>query len=358
VIRKPDAAWGRNDDRLVETARQFGGAASNTLATASSGVARVRAAYNAAVSAFMAVISGFAALSAGAFGRNVPMAMLAGCFSLLLGWLALWNFRKAFGSAQSSRPEPGWNPDRTALGGLRAAGPAAGWALHDGETLSSGDSTTICYDRTKIFFRAVTSFLACAAMAAVLTRVAYKAPVFSLIALGALGFGLWRIFGLLFKGTDKDLTAISWNNCQIRVRTLTSSCQVTWAEFESVVVKRNTVRLLRLIPIATSYTLMFRLRQNGSSRKLNVPASVLAVRPRDATDLMRRIELARAQSARNPMRAGDQRNADRAHTRDESFRGTREGGTESVANPGNRPQGLQTYDPITIAPAAFGRKVP
>jgi hypothetical protein len=42
---------------------------------------------------------------------------------------------------------------------------------------------------------------------------------------------------------------------------------------------------------------VFRLRQNGSTRKLNVPASALIIRPEAAADLMRTVAVRRAQFA-------------------------------------------------------------
>jgi hypothetical protein len=357
MIRKPDAGWDGGDDRLVESARQFGGAASNTLSAAASGVVRVRAAYSAVVTAIMAVMVGVAALAALGSARNLPMAMLAGCFSVVLGWLALWNFRKAFGSAQQPRAEAQWTPEMTDPVGLRAAGQVAGWASQNGETLPSGDTTSICYDRTKIFLHAAKLFLACIAMAAVMTRAPHTSPALDLIFLVAMGFVLWHLFSLLLKATGKDLRAISWNNRQIQVRTLAASCQVPWASLESVVVKRNTVKLLRLIPIHTTYTLMFQLRHNGSSRKMNVPASVLDIRSRDIMDLMRKIELRRAQYARNPMADIDQRFVGTSQTVNPSFRGAGQADTASAADPVRRTQDFETCEPIPTAPVAFGRKV-
>ena len=72
--------------------------------------------------------------------------------------------------------------------------------------------------------------------------------------------------------TDKDLTAISWDDRQIRLRALTSSRQVPWQSVESVQTVRRVVRANFVVTVAKSYEMVFRLRHNGSRRKVKINA--------------------------------------------------------------------------------------
>ncbi len=373
MIKKPDAAWGRDDDRMVETARAFGGAASQALSDAPSGIARVRATKNAVVSISIAAVSGWKALTAGVAHGNIGVAVILGGFSLAACALALTNFRKAAGATPSARATQQWLPESAGLGGVSGAGAAAGWTARDTDSPALGDSTVICYDRAKIFWKAATLSLPCLLLATILTRViqftpamppaygthfagpTHNSPIFAFFALIALGYYLWRVFGLLLRGTDKDLTAISWNDRQIKLRTMMWSRQVPWSAFESVLVKRKTFRLYGIIPLATSHSLMFRVCHNGSSRLLEVPCGLLAIRLGEIGEVLRRIELRHAQYVCGRLGGADQRNAGAWQPAEASPRGARV--SDTVADTLARAPGFGTQAPISAAPAAFGRKV-
>ena len=266
------------------------------MSAGASGVARVRAIYRAFVCAIMAIMLGWAGLSAGLIGHSLPTFIGAGCGSLLLGWVALRSMQTGFGRAPLRRNELTSTP--STAGFANRQNPRAEIAsASDTPAMSQGGATAICYDRNKLFLRAAKLGAACALGAWVITVSIHRSPLANLLVLGGILFGLWRIVTLLLRATDQDLTAISWDNQQIYVRTLTSSRQVPWQSVESINATRHVIRLWGIIPMSTSHYLVFRLRQDGATRKLNVPASALIIRPDATADLMRKVAIRRAQFA-------------------------------------------------------------
>jgi hypothetical protein len=375
MIRKPDTAWGREDDRLVETARQFGGPASTTASAAVSGIRRARYGYNAVAAGVVAATTGCAAVKAGVLGTNFPMAAGIGGVSLLAGCLAVWNFRKAFGGAPRPAAAQNWASQNSASenwasqaydpAGMRAAG-AAGWdaratEMGQAQGLPSGGRTVISYDRAKILGSAAGLACVCLFLAVILTGALHvrtnpmlsamhpgaiarphNSPLMVLLFLVALGYYVWQTFGYVLRGTDKDLTAVSWDSRQIKVRTLVWSRQVPWSAFESISLKRKTLRLFRMIPVHTSYALVFRLRHNGASRLMQIPASELTVAKSALPELMRNIELCHARYVCSTFGGGDQPAAEYGQRMDPPW---------PAAEPAHRAQAFGTQ-----APSAFGRK--
>jgi hypothetical protein len=289
------------------------------------------------------------------------MAALAGSFSVLMGWLAVWNFRRALGMAPSPGSARQSAPETYDPSAVRAAGSAAAWdaratpAGHD-HSLPSGGSTVICYDRAKVLGSAAGLACVCLLLAAILTgalraqmhpvvsplhpafmaRPHANSPLLVLLLVAALGYYVWQLFGFVLRGTDKDLTAVSWDSRQIKVRSLVWSRQVPWVSFESISLKRKTFRLFRVIPIFTRYALVFRLRHDGASRLMQIPASELNVNKSALPELMRKIELCRARYVCSTFGGAEQPQSERA--------------------PVQRAQGFETNYAATTPPSAFGRK--
>jgi hypothetical protein len=291
MIAKPQTDWSR-EDRTVQTARQFGGAASKALSAGASGVARVRALYRSVALAMTAFMLGLPALAEGR-GRNIPMCVGVGCASLLLGWLALRNARLAFGRSQSA---PAWSdpqPANAGLGNWQDPFSPKAQVARETEPRMQGGEFRICYSRGKIYVMAAKLFAVGLFLALALTFDLHMSLFIRTLILFCIGFVLWRLTALLVRAADKDLTAISWNGQQICVRTLTASRQVPWQAVESVKTVRRVVRVMGIIPVSTSHELLFRLRHNSSRRLMRVPASALDIRPDLAEALMRVAALSR-----------------------------------------------------------------
>jgi hypothetical protein len=353
VISKPKEGWDR-EDRVVETARRFGGAASKTLAAGTSGVVRIRAAYGAIVSAIMALMMGWAALAAGLIGGNIPTLIGAGCFSLLLGWLALWNARRAFGRKSPAGAESQYKPAPGTWGNPQAAYANMGNLAGAAETGTPAGGSAICYDRIRLVAHVARLLPACVLLAWVLTRGTHTSPLITLLLLAALGFVLWRIATLLLRATGNDLMAIWWDNHQIRVRTLTSSRQVPWPSVEST---RRVRRLWGLIPVSTSHDLVFQIRHNGARRRMTVPATALTIRPGEAEELLRRFALHHARVANTIEGAGDPFQVGNRMRTVQPDPGSRAMDGVPVAEAAPPTQAPDPYDRAPGTPPVFGRKV-
>ena len=356
MITKPKEAWDR-EDRVVETARRVGGVASKTLSAGGSGIVRVRAAYVAVVCAFMAVTTGWAALAAGMIGRNLPMLAGAGCFSLLLGWLALRNARIAFGRTSSMDSDSDHRLYTASPGNAQAAPAATARLAGAPQTGTPAGGSTIWYDRNSLIIAAAKLLPVCALLAWALMRGPRANPLVGLIILAVLGFALWRIATLLLRATDKDLTAIAWDNQQICVRTLTSSRQVPWPSVESVKATRRVRRLWGVIPVARSHELVFQLRHNGARRRMTVHATTLTIRPAEAEDQLRRVVLQHARVADRIEGAGGQFQFDKGMRAAPPHLSTGQPALDRITQPPPRTQEPETHDRATRAPPAFGRKV-
>jgi hypothetical protein len=228
---------------------------------------------------------------------------------------------------------------------------------HDTETRTQGGGSFIYYDRKKLVMRAALTFPVCALLAWVLAANMHRSPLVSLLVLAALGFYLWRAAALLFRGAGDDLTAISLDNCQVRLRTLTSSRHVPWQSVESVKCMRRVLRLWGLIPVSTTYELVFQLRHNGSFRKVKIPAGMLTIRPEAAYNLLG-VALRHAQLRNNDAGPGERPDSisrnmaaqpDLSPSRFSKAFGR--AGAERTRSSG-------VNDQATITPAVFGRKVP
>jgi hypothetical protein len=343
MIRKPSAGWDR-EDRSVEMARQFGGVASQVMSTGVSAVVRIRAAYQAVICTFMALLFGYAGLAAGLVDKNWPILIGVGGGSLLLAWAALHNFRKAFGRGQSSRVGPGSD--------LSSAYPSPATS----RAPYTGGGSAICYNRRKLLFRVTRLAVACVVVAWALSGSTHREPLLILFVLAFIGFALWSIATLLLMASSSDLTAISWDNQQLRVRTLTSSRQVPWQSVESVKVTRRGYRILGIIPVWTSKSLVFRLRHNGSRRKMEITSSELTIQPGMLEDLAHRIALRNAQPAGGNARyatPGWGESPVEPRTASNPW-GTPATMPQVAAEPA---RGFGQRDRPTVAPAAFGRKV-
>lgn len=326
------------------------------LSAGTSGTVRVRAIFRAFGSALMAFILGWAALAAGLIGGNIPTLIGAGCCSLVLGWVALRSARMAFGRTRPSLAESNPTPG-TANSGSRQDPRANNGnpPRHAGTSTPRGRST-ICYDRRKLFLRAAKLLPVCAVLAASLRFNTHSSLLVSLVVLAVLGCALLAVAVTLLRGAGKDLTAISWDNHQIRLRTLTSSRQVTWQSVESVRIRRSVVRLWGLIPVSTSYHLVFRLRRKGWSSKVTIPVSVLTIRPNEAEELVRRgafrpASLAAAAGAGSRPIYGRREMAEQPHL------GAREPNVASALDAVERTRAFGPYGRTTIPPRVFGRKV-
>jgi hypothetical protein len=305
VISKPDGGWDR-EDSTVDTARQLGGAASKAFVIGVSGVTRARALLQMVICGATCVLSGFAGLGAGLLGGNLPMLILAWGTSLLMGWLALRHARTAFGQAPPSKArweeepiaaslaEP--QPVRATFGAASIGAGGIGAAGIVGAR-ESGAGTVICYDRGKLVFRAAGLGAACAMVGLAAAHRAHRNPVFDLLALIAIGFFLGWIAAMLLRATDKDLTALAWDNQRIRLRTLLSSHQVPWRDVDSVTVRKHVIRAMGVIPVWTSHYLVFKISQNGSLRKVNVPVSALNITREAIADLGRMMARRQARAA-------------------------------------------------------------
>ncbi len=346
MISKPQGDW-YHEDRTVEAARQFGAVASKVLAAGTSGVVRVRAVYRTCLSAVLAFISGFAALASGLIGGNIPISILAGGCSLLLGWVALRNARSAFGPGESNP-----KPDTASLRSQQDPGASIGKVKRDAETNVPSGGSTICYDSKKLFMRAAKMFAACALLALVLAANLHRNLFFSLLVMAALGFYLWRFIALLLRGADNDLTAISWDDRQIRLRTLSSSRQVPWQSVESVKTMRRVLRLWGLIPLSTTYEMVFNLRHKGSRRKVIIPAGVMTIRP-DAANQLITVALRRAQFAGQRAQAGDRPDSSSRKMAAQPDLSARELDPVFARDAAERTQAFGACE----APAVFGRKV-
>ena len=354
MISKPQGDWAR-EDRTVEVARQFGGVASKAMSAGASGVARVRAIYRAFVCAIMAIMLGWAGLSAGLIGHSLPTLIGAGCGSLLLGWVALRSMQTGFGRAPLRRNESTSTP--ISAGFANRQNPRAEIATAgDTPAMSPGSATAICYDRNKLFLRAAKLGAACALGAWVITASIHRSPLANLLVLGGILFGLWRIVTLLLRATDQDLTAISWDNQQICVRTLTKSRQVPWQSVESVKAIRHVIRLWGIIPMSTSHYLVFRLRQNGSTRKMNVPASALIIRPDAAADLMRKVAIRRAQFAGGTTAVANPSDVSRKNIAAYKDLNPSDVGAVVAPEAAEHTRWLGPGDRTAVVPPAFGRK--
>jgi hypothetical protein len=346
MISKPPSDWQR-EDRTVQAARQFGGLATKTLSAGASGLNRVRAAHQAFVAALLAILSGVAALAAGLIGRNIPVFLGAGCFSLLLGWMAFRSARTAFGRAR----KPDIMPDDR-----RGAWGDTGGSLNNSIFTTSLAEQTIDYDRNKLLFGAAKLVvMGGVLMAAVVFKVHPNPAVNAVIVLVLCGL-LWRFCVLLRWVSGTDLTAIAWDGQQLRLRTLTRSRRVPWQSVESIYVRRRTLRLYGLIPISTSYDLLFRLRQNGSRRSVTISASMLTIRAGALDALMQR---------RAPQPAPHQALYPAPHADNDAEPGERRVfGRKGVATPSD--VGARDIPAVTARdavawtptpPRAFGRKV-
>lgn len=289
MISKPDGDWYR-DDRTADTARQLGRVATKTLAAGSSAVVRIQAAIGALVLGFTALMSGWGALAAGLLGANIPMGVLAGGFSLGLGWLALRSARTALGRSGRAVPEQprgtGW---RAAPAGPSAAGRVAAGIL-------PGHGTAIFYDRKKLLWSAARLVAVCLVIGAALVIGRSRSPVAGLVILSVFGGLFWMIVLRVRRAMDTDLTAIAWDGQGLRLRTLTASRQVPWEMVKSVRMQRTTMRVWGLIPVATTHVLLFRLRLGRRSRSVGIPAAMLAVRPGVLESLLQARETPAVQS--------------------------------------------------------------
>ena len=151
--------------------------------------------------------------------------------------------------------------------------------------------------------------------------------------------------------TDKDLTAISWDDRQIRLRALTSSRQVPWQSVESVQTVRRVVRANFVVTVAKSYEMVFRLRHNGSRRKVKINAGALTISPIAAGQL---VQLAprRAQAGNYSMGTND--------TPDFGSRKAANGGETDAVFGRDAAERLRSFgakDQATVARLSLGRKV-
>ena len=349
MISKPPGGWDRND-RTVEAARQFGNAASKALSASASGVARARAIYRAAICALMAVMLGWAGLSAGLIGGNRPTMVGAGCGSLLLAWVAMRELRTAFGSARSVRLE--------STGTASTGYPNTGRMALDAGSIAPVDGSAIYYDRKKLCIGAAARWAVCMLLAWVITLDTHRTPVITCLVLAGMGFGLWRVATFLIRAIDKDSTAIAWDGKQICVRTLISSRRVPWQSVESVDATRRVLRLLGFITVWRSDCryLLFRLRQDGSSHKMKVPASALTIRPGEAEALMRKVVRRHAQRAVNTAAVGRQSDFCAKTIWAQPDPGARETGADMVPEAAEWTRAARAYDRTALAPATFGRK--
>ncbi len=288
---------------------------------------------------------GLAALSAGFIGRNIPTLVGSGCASLLLVWVAMRNLRSAFGSTQSRRLE---------LNGTASPG----YLQNPGaDSMTPDRGSAIYYDRKKLCIRAAARCALCALLAWVIALDLHRNPVITSLVLAGLGFSLWRVATALSRAVDKDLTAITWDDEQIFVRTLTSARRVPWPSVELVDTTRRVLRLLGVIPVWRSDVryLVFRLRQNGSSYKMKIPAYALTMRPGTAEELICEVVRRHARRAGDP--AGFQRQADAVgrRMRAQPIPGARETGAYMIPEAAEWTRGAgaddRRYCPVDCAKA-------
>jgi hypothetical protein len=355
MVSKPPGDWYR-EDRTVEAARQAGGVALKALSAGTSGIVRVRAVYRASMSAMAALSSAWAALAFGLSGRNIPVAILAAGCSLLMGWMALRNLRPAFGRARSNVEAFSPMPDTAGLTGRHDPWSRMGEVSRDFATNTQRGGSVIYYSRNKLALRAAKAFMACAVLVWVLTGTVHRSPLVTLLVLAGLGFYLWLVTSLLIRCTANDLTAVSWDARQIRVRTLTSSRQVPWQSVESVKFVRRVLRVSGIIPISTSYELMFQLRHNGSRHKTKILASALTITPVAANELVQ-VALRRGQAGNQNTRVenpAEFSSRTMAASPDLGASGLDAAFARDAAE-GQRAFGANGQS--TFAPPAFGRKV-
>ena len=80
----------------------------------------------------------------------------------------------------------------------------------------------------------------------------------------------WYIAMVAIKSLSSNLTAIAWDERQVSVHALHATHQVLWPAVLSCEAQRRTMRMLGIIPVATTRKLTLRLNQNGKSKRVSV----------------------------------------------------------------------------------------
>jgi hypothetical protein len=372
MIRKPPSDLYYAESR-VEAARRFGDVGSRTLSNVSTGFNWLRALISIPICAAGALLSGWAAFAAGSIGGNIPMAIIALCCSLLMGWLALRSVRIVFGGTRSNRSGSGPGPYGASSGSWQEPWANNGQITRDTGTTSRGGESRICYSRTKLVLYPVMLFPLCLLLAFWLNSRLHGNINGNALVLASLILAL--LFGVrsMLMGVSGDLTAISWDDHEIRVRTLSSSRQVPWEAVEAIQIRLHVQRVLGFIPVYKKATgLVIRLRHNGSRRKMVIPAFPLSISPEAAAAMIQDAVLRRTRHRAAPrmpshdvaspdvashdVRGGDRPSFGRKIAAEPDLR-TSEPNATTALDAVERTRALGDHDRIMVAPRAFGKKV-
>jgi hypothetical protein len=317
MIRKPPPGWETQMAPCVPAA-PLGRATAAAISTGMTGLKRTYSLVRAAYLGFMALILGCGALSAGLVGHNPIVMMGAGSFSLLAGWWAMRIWQRAMGEGPTARQA--FATDGTAAAEIAAMlhsqtanlGAAGGQATMQGRGFGRKAAYATAPDEsagpemTQAVFgrgdgqreappapqlgRAATAGVAsrgyvysqpkmlwhlvrCAAGVAVILYAAghnRNNSGVSLLLLAVAGMCGWYIAMVATKSLSNNLTAIAWDERQVSIHALHATHQVFWPAVVSCEAQRRTVRMLGIIPVATTRKLTLVLDQNGRRKRVSV----------------------------------------------------------------------------------------
>jgi len=368
MISKPADDYRYREDRTAEAALRFGGVASTSFAAASSGLKRVRALIGAVVGAAGAFLSGWAALAAGLLGGNIPMAIIALCSSLLMGWLALRNMRIVFGGTRSNLSGSSPGSYGASSGSWQEPWANNGQIARHSGTNSRGGESRICYSRVKLVLYPVMMFPLCLLLAFWLNSRMHGNIAGNTLILASLILTLLIGVRSMLIGISRDLTAISWDDHEIRVRTLSSSRQVPWEAVEAIQIRLRVQRVLGFVPIYKRATgLVIRLRHNGSRRKMIIPAFPLSMSVETAAAMIQNAALHRGrqraapnlpghEAARGGLSGFGRKTAAEPHLRAPDLRASESNATTAL-DAVERTRAPGDHNRMMGAPRAFGKKV-
>ena len=318
MIRKPPPGWETQMAPAVPAA-PLGRATSAAVSTGLSGLRRTYSLVRAAYLGFMALILGFGALSAGVVGHNVIVMIGAGTLSVLAGWWAMRIGRRAMDGGSSVPARHAIASDGTAATEIAAmlqtqsanSGAAGGRAAMQGRAFgrkvadaaapgefAGPEMTQAVFGRdgqrgvplAPSLRRAATAGVAsrvyvysqpkmlwhlvrCAAGVAVILYAAEHNRNNSgvcLLLLAVATMCSWYIAMVAIKSLSSNLTAIAWDERQVSVHALHATHQVLWPAVLSCEAQRRTMRMLGIIPVATTRKLTLCLNQNGKSKRVSV----------------------------------------------------------------------------------------
>jgi hypothetical protein len=354
MIGKPaDDPFRYGGDHTAQAARLFGDLAARSLGSVGSVLDSVRAALGVLVGTMVFFVSGWAAFAAATIGRNIPIAITALCFSLFAGWIALRSVRFLIRGM--------WSSPATA-DSLGSGSWQQPWANHG--QMGRGVETKIHYNRARLFLQALILYPLCMLVVFALAGRTHSHLSFNLLVLIALALALLGGIRPVLMGAKSDLTAIAWDDHQIRVRTLTSSRQVPWDALEAVEIRQRVVRAAGFIPISRRTTgLVFRLRHNGSRRKVIVPTFALSIRAAEAVAMIQAAAQRRTRHHAAPAMpihgaaGGGHRPGFGREIAAEPDRETNESKAMTALDAAQPRRVLADPDRVMVAPRGFGKKV-